>query len=175
MDVVGFVRRQVAAGRELICESGLVQWHDAPNFLAPASEVEFEHRVSRTPYARLRAWLLFSVGSEYVIKGVCAYHGIPAPNGRTEAEYLARDTLGAYVSGSSPRLCLIAPKLGLCPEVLTKPCKRLKAIRDRDVHRYVHDVRQAEFPALGDSILPMLNTLLVSLPPQELQNEQDRR
>jgi hypothetical protein len=71
--------QQVLAGVKLILWSHLVRWDASHRRFSAVDEAEFEcwwqpHIDSKV--GRLLSWIAFTVGTEYVLKGVCLLHGM---------------------------------------------------------------------------------------------------
>ena len=66
----------LAAARYLLNQSLMVKWTESE--IVPISEKDFEaaHAKIDVDYGRLHCWILFSVGAEYLIKGVLMTRGV---------------------------------------------------------------------------------------------------
>lgn len=75
--------RQLAAGIALLGESGLLRWSEAGSKFEPVRESSFETKaVALHPrFGRVMLWVLFSTGSEYLLKGalIVSGHFTPIP------------------------------------------------------------------------------------------------
>ena len=156
--------RQLAAGIALLNASYLVRWKNLDSHFESVSEAEFEKKASLTHpiFGRLMLWLLFSTGSEYLLKGALIWAGEFSPNTKAtvllptkqtpwtsewisevisnrlekidSADYL---TIGK-LDGHLKRLCNGRPD-GDDVRVAFKLLA--EAIRNRDAHAYVRGVR----------------------------------
>lgn len=182
------------AGIELLTRSSLVNWDKAARRFEAPDVNPLEEFSKNGPFGRLMSWILFSVGAEYILKAACKEHdiaspmekalGIEYPESGDIAEWarlVSARTSGDTVSGEittdefySPlgkyvRLHIrpLAEKLELEDEdgdLLYAGYRLLAVIRNRDVHTYERDVRNANFYLIGDVFVPCLNLLWQSLP-----------
>ena len=69
--------QQIRAGVALIQWSKLASWDGEKARFEPSSQDEFEAWAGKIhqDFGRLICWIAFSVGSEYLIKGVCLVKG----------------------------------------------------------------------------------------------------
>jgi hypothetical protein len=176
------------AGVELLRQSRLIEWDGVSGFRGrDLTSVEDELKLVR--FGRVRSWILFVVGAEYLLKTVCYKYDIRGPEpkaeriaypasgdvetwahevssggtGGDEISFEAYGDLGKYVE-CVPEL---AEKLSLSPEekeLLTAGFMLLRVLRNRDVHSYVRDVRKGNFYLVKELFMPCLNTLLKSMP-----------
>ncbi len=66
-------QKQIQAGINLICWSKLARWGGESKKFVTLPEEEFEcfAKSVNSDYGRLICWVTFSVGAEYLAKGVC--------------------------------------------------------------------------------------------------------
>jgi hypothetical protein len=146
-------------------------------------------------FGRLISWILFSIGAEYVLKAVCDIHGVAGPRTKTlNVDYPRSEKIEAWAHDVATRLvgedvddAIVAPEFygtleqyvrehihSLAKELdlqvrdeelLFAGFKLLTAIRNRDVHSYEKNVREANFYLVDEVFVPCLNILWDSLPP----------
>ena len=178
----------VESGHSLIVWSRLVKW-DATNLrFVPTEEACFErYQKSVHPtLGRLLCWLAFSVGSEYLLKGVLKANSLLETQ---EPEWVFRppehseslDEWAKAVVDKSPTMKYEAAKyktLGkLAQEIAClrriDQALRIKTqaafmylnstIRNRDAHQYKAGVRAGDFWLLEPLFVPALNALISTL------------
>jgi hypothetical protein len=161
----------VEAGLSLIVDSGLVALRAG----LLKSRLGFEKWMKEQPrHRRVEAWIIFSTGAEYLIKGICLSHNLGVLN--LEKEYPDIGTLHPYYNKVRDKQKVVVPdtpylrtllgnlnRSGEWPSV-KKYCNRLAEIRNRDVHIFIAGVRTKNFEELDSGILDMLNLLLGCLP-----------
>ena len=179
--------RQVRAGASLINWSRLAVFDSKSASFCAADEGNFEfegegHRAVSKEYGRLICWVSFSVGSEYLAKGVCLLKGrLPTksvnvfrpPEWNEDLDEWARmvnendpsiksedSSLGTLndvqvgtIDGLGDKRALVAAALKLLGST----------IRNRDAHRYQPDVRAGHFQAVPRVFVPAFNALLQCL------------
>lgn len=187
---------QVKAGVALIRWSRLASWDAKQGSLVAAEEAVFKlhHKGLHKEFGRLLCWIAFSVGAEYLIKGICLLNGhnlsekvdvirVPSPDEDI------RDWV-SLVIGKDPSICLQDCSFGmlgktrthikyLLEEIQTEERERdlvlagidllTKTIRNRDAHRYVWDVRGLHFHVVEKLFVPAFNILLGSLCEDEVR------
>ncbi len=190
-------REHIRSAVNLINWSGLAVWQSDQNCFQPLEEHEFvKCHESRGEFGRLINWLVFSVGAEYLAKGVCLANGAVNPNKVKVLEYPPIEgPIDAWVmdvlNETAPRVDQIAygtlrKYYGKKPESsyfaklrqkgrLSDEKFRLvvagyrvlgEAIRNRDAHTYVRDVRGGHFHLVEKLFVPCFNALLEALPNQ---------
>ncbi len=138
-------------------------------------------------------WILFSVGAEYLAKGVCLSQCIeikepkkgilnpPSPNQaidewarkvekgkgpRTQSDQYK--TMGKLTQGNPSPLGYLVDKSNRPDRDRTLLIAAYKflasAVRNRDAHYYAKDVRDADFRLVGLLFVPAFNILLDCLP-----------
>ena len=183
--------QQISAGVALITWSRLASWDGKNCALVAVGEEDFEsavgHRQLHPNFGRLIAWIAFSVGSEYVLKGACLVKGIslaktktvlraPERNGDVQSWVSMVKAKNTSVSESTVSFGTLGelPVDKLLDGIQEKD--RIKAsiellrqsVRNRDAHRYTMNVRAFHFHALGSLFVPALNSILISLGRPEL-------
>lgn len=183
---------QVRAGLALIECSKLAKWQPSSAALAPADGPAFENAATsmHSEFGRVMAWILFSVGCEYVLKGACLVHNLITPQSKAvlrppkSGEDLATWVHDALVRSSS--VLEQVPTTGMLGTLPIKKLVRASAqpklaraafdllrdgMRNRDAHQYVKNVRAAHFKAVPKLFVPALNEVLGSLDQQRLRSE----
>lgn len=189
--------QQINAGVAFVSWSRLAHWDRRQLRFRPAIEDTFEAHQERVhpSYGRLLCWLTFSTGAEYLCKGVCLLRGISPYEG-------VRNVIRApnYDENLESWINLVASKDDAAkePGEFTKPLGRLApslldieelgenrnrvaasmmyladAIRNRDAHRYVKDVRSAHFRAIPNLLVPSLNDLLALTDQRDLSERME--
>ncbi|MBU0495064.1 MAG: hypothetical protein KKA73_11675 [Chloroflexi bacterium] len=201
-------RFQIKAALALICWSRLAFWDTDTLTLCPIAMKTYEctpqgHQGLHQHFGRLISWIAFSVGAEYLAKGVCLAKSTlkvgnpkklrpPVPNSDisqwigsvlanspdVKETCLDYGTLGAllHVSNSSysqSKLGQLFTDNSVQRDLVIASYKLLKDIRDRDVHNYTMNVRSFHFHAVEDLFLPAFNELLSLLDPAELRSLAD--
>lgn len=184
---------QVRAGLALILWSRLASWDDARRTLVPADRQNFENSASEvhSEFGRVISWIVFSVGTEYFLKGVCLVRGLLSgkrvdvlrPPKRDEhvtswvhlvcndSREVKEKTVKFPTFGNLPIKELVKdlPDRDLADLVLAAFKLLSQSIRNRDAHRYARNVRAAHFRAVPDLFVPALNVLVRLLDPRDLQ------
>jgi len=184
--------RQIEAGLALIVCSRLASW-DAKNLILVASkETEFEsragHKEVHGQFGRLICWIAFGVGTEYLAKGVCILNGCdlsrqakcirpPQPGEdienwillvKEEDPSISESEIGFGTLGKLPLEQIVKP--GREQDLVLASIKLLAStIRNRDAHRYAHNVRTFHFHLVRRLFIPAFNILLASLDKGELR------
>ena len=148
------------ASKVLLEKSGLVCWDDQTFTFAPKyqsnDDCEFENwwKVAfPLEFGRYIAWVLFSVGSENLVKAACLCNGVgPKPPKKLH-------TLGKYVDKHIPKLCECRNICGKRKSDLIEGYNLLKDIRNRDVHDYKANKRRLNFPSVESLFVPAFNIL----------------
>ena len=145
--------QHLEAARALLNQSLMVTVTEEGQ-IVPISEEDFEVAHADIPFGRLRCWILFSVGAEYLIKGVLMtkFGGYRRPKKKAgKYEYFDLDyalnqikvkglTFGSKSNG--------------------KPISRTLAdIRNRDLHHFAKNKRQLDYSKVPD-LAQALSTLL---------------
>lgn len=183
---------QVRAGLTLIECSKLAKWQPSSTGLTPADRPAFENAATsmHSEFGRVMAWILFSVGYEYVLKGACLIRNLITPQSKavlrapTSGENLAtwvNDVLGGsnsvleQVSTTGPLGKLPIKKLvqaSAQPKLAQAAFNLLRdGMRNRDAHQYVKNVRAAHFDAVSQLFVPALNEVLRTLDQKRLRTE----
>ncbi len=177
-------QKQIQAGINLICWSKLARWDEGSRKFVALPEKKFEHfaKSVHPDYGRLICWVAFSVGAEYLAKGVClakqqlvgtykpVYRTPPREGyssvkqwisdvleGKKEEEELTFGTLGGKVSKCIDNVTADHPHR----DIIRAGYKYLaNAIRNRDAHRYTQNVRAFHFHAVEKVFVPAFNALL---------------
>ena len=150
----------IKAARALLTRSCLVTING--NLIEARSQDEFEadHPKKMDPeYGRLMCWILFAVGSEYLIKGVLMatsgkYRKGPFANGK--CEYYS---LGDAIEKVKKLNQTFAKQSGSLVDVGQFLEETLEDIRNRDVHYYAPDKRMQDHSKVPD-IAAALSSLL---------------
>ena len=153
------------AGKALLVKSGLVCWDGqafAPRYEGD-NDSEFEKwwkKKFHPEFGRYMAWVLFAVGSENLVKAACVCNGVgPKPPNKLPA-------LGQYVNKHIPTLCKCRNIDGERKTALTKGCKLLKDIRNRDAHDYKANKRRPKFKSVEKLFVPAFNILVETMNPE---------
>ena len=152
------------AGKALLVKSGLVCWDDQNFAFAPKyqgdNDSDFEKCWKKTfhpKFGRYIAWVLFSVGSENLVKAACLCNGVgPKPPQKLHE-------LGRYVDKHLPKLCECRNIDGERTTALIDGYKRLTKIRNRDAHNYKANKRRLNFPSVEDLFVPAFNILVETM------------
>ncbi|MDY0744803.1 hypothetical protein SNE35_09805 [Paucibacter sp. R3-3] len=189
--------RQIAAGLALLEASHLIHYDHAGQKFQHVSESDFEHaaHAMHPIFGRIMLWLLFSTGSEFLLKGALILTGKLVPSmkdklaippkevastsawmdsvvGGSAAKVSARNygTIGG-MAASLKSLCDEHPGAGAQQVIVT--FKLLgDAIRNRDSHAYVQGVRAAHFHMTSE-FSAAYSTLLSWLPPEAISEAQE--
>ena len=80
MSTASYGWQQVRAGLALIKWSGLADWESSNARLTPKNETAFENVANErdVDFGRVISWVVFAVGCEYFLKGVCSIRGLAA-------------------------------------------------------------------------------------------------
>ncbi len=147
------------AGKALLVKSGLVCWDEQAFTFAPKyqsnDETAFEDwwkKAFHPEFGRYIAWVLFSVGSENLVKAACLCNEVVPKTPKLE-------TLGTYVKKHLPKLCKCRNICGKRKTDLIDGYKLLKDIRNRDVHDYKANERRPNFPDIEKRFVPAFNIL----------------
>ena len=147
------------AGKSLIEKSGLAKYCD-PHFVACDNQDAFDEYwqgAFNPKFGRYMAWLLFSVGAENLAKAACVCNGLVEAKHKKKME----DYIGP--KGYFRDLCTMT---GICENdwrTLQKGYKRLKKVRDRDLHSYRPEVRSKNFPLVEQKFIPAVNILVEAM------------
>jgi hypothetical protein len=183
--------RQVRAGIALIEFSRLARWDRVSLTLTPTTAEEFEsqdgHGRVHPEYGRLICWIQFGLGSEYLVKGVCILTKHPVASKASAVRFPSPgQDLAAWAklvnSKPTPDREPVAgfktfANLPFDKVLLGRPeedihCASINllasAIRNRDAHRYVQNVRASHFGEAERLFLPALNSLVGCLEQGEL-------
>ena len=178
------VFQQISAGLSLISRSHLASWNNQTLKLEPAEKHLFESKL-HGKYDLLVSWILFSVGVEYLAKGVCLVtgklkpkkvHTIRLPEDVTEewlqlmwedraprTEDIGYGTLNGLPVDKVPANIndqrLVSASIGLLAS----------SIRNRDAHRYTQNVRSFHFHLVPKLFVPALNILLSNVDQEMLR------
>lgn len=183
-------RLQIRAGLELVTWSRLAHRDHETRMLVAAEEGVFEsevgHYAVHPEFGRLVCWIAFGVGAEYVARGACLIGGLEREiiEKKRTFDVLQAPTYGAdleaWVAQTKRKDSLVWEKrpgfrtLGSLPidkivslgqerDRVAASMKLLaSAIRNRDVHQYVQNVRALQFYTVGALFVPALNSLLRS-------------
>lgn len=159
--------------------------------------------LSHPQFGRLISWLVFSVGSEYLLKGVCLLRGLKIK--KDKPEYVWRppsedENLDAWaqmvrvdVKQNKPKkesqATMHEPKfetLSCLPfdemvkdlpneDVVFAGIQLLRdTIRNRDAHKYTRSVRESQFYLVPKLFIPTLNAMLSSLDPEHRKELRSR-
>ena len=146
------------AGQALIEKSGLAHYSGS-YFVACDDKLGFDKHWKmefHQEFGRYMAWVLFLVGTENLAKAACVCNGV-----RVKPEA----SLGHYTNPKGPfyfrKLCKKAEVCGSDDELkLIRGYECLGKVRNRDVHSYRKNVRDADFPLVGETFVPALNILV---------------
>lgn len=188
MPVVEDAGLQSIAGVSLLKTSKLVRWTVDTGFTA-VEFVDFEEACAEVDpsFGRLTCWILFSAGFEFLAKGVCLANGIEVRRESSVPEI--PDDAEAWLRGFDPKkirevttthfgtlgslvrkqhLDALCNKVGASPRetaVVLGSCELLgRAIRNRDAHAYVRNVRAGHHHLVGALLCECLNVLVSWLP-----------
>ncbi len=174
---------QIHAGLALISLSHLATWDGHLRKFHPTEGEEFAratHAVDPT-YGRLMSWLTFAVGSEYLLKGICAVCGLNvdsgvktvlrAPERGAAREAWVKDVVASVAATDKVQTYVmfkaLADRSRTIPEDVSEQdfvwtaMKLLgETIRNRDAHQYMRNVRSAQFHAVADVFIPAFEILL---------------
>jgi hypothetical protein len=181
---------QIRAGLALIQWSGLATWDDARCTLDPADPQIFERSAGEvhSEFGRVISWIVFSVGTEYLVKGICLLRGLiqvrerpvlrpPFPSediqswvrlvcNKQQAAYESVISFGTLGDMPLEKLVKDLPERDLAWAALEL---LRQSIRNRDAHRYMRNVRAAHFRAVRELLVPASNALLNLLDRAELR------
>ena len=186
--------RQIRAGVSLVAWSKLATFDSSSLAFIAADGAKFEsaggHPKVHKEFGRLICWITFSVGAEYLVKGVCLLRGsslgsaanvvrfpsswdenlqnwiqlVNSDHPSVKDKETSLGTLGAIkvdtVMNPGPERDLVSASIKLLAST----------IRNRDAHRYTQNVRAFHFPAVEKLFVPSLNALLQLLAQDELRS-----
>lgn len=92
---------QVTAAASLLETSKLVHWELKTSQFIPVSEADFECALRWDPdpvFARLRCWMMFSAGAEFLAKGVCLVNQIEIREHLQVPAYPTPSNIGTWPS-----------------------------------------------------------------------------
>ena len=183
---------QIRAGLALIEWSNLASWDKNTGKLSASAQPAFEAVAVKRhqQFGRVISWIVFAVGCEYVLKGVCLVRGLLQPKLKKvlrpphpddDLANWIHQALGnsdsvreeVSITGQLKQLPLDKLVSGLPERDLAMAAFELlrESIRNRDAHQYVRDVRAAHFKAVPRLLVPALNAVLGSLSPNEVLSE----
>ena len=143
------------AGKALVEKSGLARFGGS-YFLAASDKPAFDDYWKAefdSSFGRYMAWVLFSVGAENLAKAACVCSGV--------VKVSSKPTLERYVSKHFKDLC---KRPVLCEilneDHLIRGYQGLVKVRNRDAHSYRRNVRNADFPSVGEIFVPAFNVLM---------------
>ena len=143
------------AGKALLVKSGLVCWDEHAFIFAPKyqsnDDTAFENwwkKAFHCEFGRYIAWVLFSVGSENLVKAACLCNGVVPKTPKLKP-------LGTFVEEHLPKLNISAKK----KSDLIEGYRLLKCIRNRDVHDYKANERRLNFTSVESQFVPAFNIL----------------
>ncbi|MBU18136.1 MAG: hypothetical protein CL725_10620 [Chloroflexi bacterium] len=175
---------QLAAAIALIEKSCLMTFSREHNRFVPSDELDFELRAreQHPKFGRVMLWILFSTGAEYLLKASFLLSGVWTPNIKQKkvipqasipwtAEWLTQ--VDSLPEENVRDFATLGRMIQLLEVLFNHYCadddqKRLvkyaykllaEAIRNRDAHAYVQNVRQSHFHVAG-KICPAFNILL---------------
>jgi hypothetical protein len=143
----------IKAARALLARSCLVRFDGNQIKGRSQDDFEAEHIKTMDPeYGRLMCWILFSVGSEYLIKGVLMatsgnFRKGPFPNTSGKCAYRA---LGDAIGEVKKLKLNFAKQDGSSVDVGQFLRDTLEDIRNRDVHYYAQDRRKQDHSKVTD-------------------------
>ena len=113
---------------------------------------------------RLICWIHFSAAAEFFAKGVCLLRDIEVRKIKYGA--INFGTLGDLNGQKGPlwKLCQAAQASAEEQQSITSAYKKLVAIRNRDAHAYIPNVRTNHFEIVGTAFVPCFNLLTSWLP-----------
>lgn len=189
--------QHIRAAANLIEWSGLAVWQRELSCFQASEDHEFvERHKDRGEFGRVISWLVFSVGAEYLAKGVCLANGVVNPHKVKVLRYPpVEGSIDAWVTdvlrGTAPKVHQItygtlgdyygrrrsATYFGKLRQNgrLSEEKFRLvvagyrllgEAIRNRDVHSYFREARGGHFYLVEKLFVPCFNALLEALPTQ---------
>lgn len=181
---------QIRAGVSLIHWSGIAHWDQNGTTLVPAASDDFELGAARrhTEFGRLICWLIFSAGSEYVLKGACLLKGLNINKQKRVLRPPSMGNLAVWakaVAANDPSVYEDVNSLGTLGDLpLRTLLKDLPAenelwasvellrqtVRNRDAHQYVQNVRASHFHLVPTLFVPALNAVLASLDKNQLRS-----
>lgn len=198
---VGEGWEQLQAGVALIRWSNLVRWdHAEVKFIEVTSgEFEMDAYRSHPEFGRLISWLVFAVGSEYLLKGVCLLRELKQhetecvwrpPSKDEDLDAWAQKVREEAKKPKEKRETIMKqPTFGilgglpLAKMVKDKPREDVwfagiellrDTIRNRDAHKYNRNVRESQFYLVPKLFIPTLNAMLSSLDPEHRKELRSR-
>ena len=133
---------QVRAARALLIGSHLVQLVDDGLSITPFDDFKGHWEKLDDKFGRLLCWAWFSAGNEYLIKGYLLANGVEIRNPSTET----KDYYGT-LKGCIPKLRKVGMPASRLRSVMAHYESILK-VRNRDLHYYKPDVRDADYWSL---------------------------
>ena len=148
--------QHLEAARALLNQSLMVTVTEEGQ-IVPISEEDFEVAHADIPFGRLRCWILFSVGAEYLIKGVLMTRGVLVrkPNNGTFSYGTLKDVIPKI-----SKLKFTNPTSPTDLETLLQ--NTLTDIRNRDLHYFAKGERQLDYskvPDLAQALSALLQTV----------------
>lgn len=186
--------RQMAAGIVLIKMSSLLVFDENTGQFSPAEMDSFERAASQVhpKFGRVMKWIWFSAGAEYLLKGALISTGDFVPStGKPKLDFPGqKNAIDAWIDRAFTTAERSEKKdyktMSDMQEGLKKICKRNsgeertgkqlraaflilgEALRNRDAHAYVPDVRIGHFHLLH-LFAPACNTLLAWAEPDVVE------
>jgi hypothetical protein len=195
MDIKIDGRLQVTASFSLLKNARLVEWRSKTLMFVSVNQNVFDGywRTVDPVFGRLICWINFSVGAEFLAKGVCLLNNIEIRTNKKFPPYPCSDfdtwaaqyctnsaetiqatnfgNLGHLITlkngqlqGKLKELCLKANASPKDQERLLAAYDLLRSIRNRDAHAYVPNVRNSHFGLVPDLFTDCFNLLLSWLP-----------
>jgi hypothetical protein len=149
---------QIRAGLELIVWSHLALWNpDELRLIVTTSELFKSHATHVHPErSRLLCWISFSVGCEYIVKGIFALNGNPLIKRSLGHPF----DWGAVLTGDAD------------PRFVKRTIHLLnEQIRNPDLHRFKRYVRKSDFPKL-EGVVRAMNMIVGSVDQSKLRQTQ---
>lgn len=182
---------QIRAGVSLIHGSRLARWKSPPPSFEPVQETDYEagHAGVDSNFGRVISWITFSVGAEYLAKGVCIVHGrlkhrstavFCPPGPQVNIDKWAalvepvpikklRACTDPFIREDIDTLPMLGELVTVLEDLVTGHDRTIvsagfkllsSAIRNRDAHTYIKNKRQSNFHLVERLFLPALNILL---------------
>jgi hypothetical protein len=160
---------QVIAAMRLFRFSRLIQLSAGSSLFSAVSYESFESGCKEIDPAcgRLICWISFSAGAEILAKGVCLLRDVEVRTGKQGATDFG--TLGDLIgkNGKKGKLGHLADAVQANDQqqqLVMRAYKELAAIRNRDAHAYIPNVRANHFEAVSTTFVPCFNLLTSWLP-----------
>lgn len=160
---------QIIAAIRLFRFSRLIQLNAGSSLFSAVSYDSFESGCKEIDpvCGRLICWISFSAGAEFLAKGVCLLRDVELRTSKQRSTDFG--TLGDLIgkNGKKGKLGHLADAVQANDkqrQMIVGAYKELAAIRNRDAHAYIPNIRANHFGIVGATLVPCFNLLTSWLP-----------